>query len=431
MKPSLQLRLENKLSITPELKQALHLLTLSASELQAEIIEKVESNPLLEIADPSYQPKIYQNTPTDTFCVPTNQSLRDHLLWQLNLSSLSELDCLIGTTLIHAIDEEGFLSCSLAEIFNTLHEYDVSQDQIKTVLKTIQQFEPMGCGAKDMAEYLQHQITQLPCHTPWKAHALLLVQHHLPLLAKRDYATLKRRLGLGTENLKTLVNEIKRLALRPNTRNHVDAQLYVIPDVVVTQSQDRWEVALNPDTTIPLKIQERYLPLLQNASTARERNYFKTQLKEAKWFLGSLAKRHETLLKVATYLVEQQQDFFSHGEKAIKPLTLSTVAGALDLHESTVSRITTQKYFATPRTTFALKTLLSPAASVKNPTLSQKAILAMLKSIIASENPDKPLSDNKLSQVLKHQGIHLARRTISKYRDVLMIPPYYLRKQLV
>ncbi len=437
LKPLLRLSLDSKLNITPQLQQAIQLLNLSANELQAKIDSMLESNPMLELqesnATEEKMAEHYTSTWSSSYSIEALSekplSLQHYLLWQMELAPFSEEDKLIATILIDAINEDGFLNCSLDEIMNTLQpELQVEKDEILAVLHRIQHFDPIGCGARDLAECLKLQIEQLPAECPWRAKALILVNSYLPTLAKRDYATLQRRLDLKYDELEEVIHGIKSLKPRPQMRFAQQTLDTRSPDVYTYKNEQSWCVELSP--VCRLTINESYADLIKNKKV--DNQDLKKQLQEARWFLSSLEKRNQTLLKVTEAIVNLQKDFLEQGESAMKPLIAKEIANRVNLHASTISRITTNKYIATPRGTFPLKYFFSSATlGVQGESCSQIAIRALIKKLVSKENPLKPLSDNKLTSLLQTRGISLARRTVAKYRELLMIPSSEKRKQLI
>lgn len=518
MKASLQLKLGQQLTMTPQLQQAIRLLQLSTLDLQQEIQEALESNPMLEQIDDGgnsdydqsntnnednqrnandnesrdlnesredsgsdndsfdandrtveeasdsdlgeWSEQIPNDLPVDTAwddVYPTNnssgsmsaeddydfesrnsvgESLQDHLLWQLNLTPMSDRDRFIAMSLIDAVDLDGYLSSDLNEIYEGLHDPEdedpVELDEIEAVLKRIQHFDPAGVAARDLPECLLLQLAQLPDNTPWLAQARLVISHYLNLLGSRDYAQLMRRSRLKEDDLKAVIHLIQSLNPRPGELIKQTDPEYIVPDVVVKKINGRWRVELNPEIAPKIRVNNSYASLIKRADSSTDNTFMKDQLQEAKWFIKSLQSRNETLLKVATKIVAHQQGFLDYGDEAMKPLILHDIAQAVDMHESTISRVTTQKYMHTPRGIFELKYFFSSHVSTASGgECSSTAIRAIIKKLIAAENPKKPLSDSKIADVLKEQGVNVARRTIAKYREAMSIPPSNERKRLV
>lgn len=506
MKASLQLKLGQSLTMTPQLQQAIRLLQLSTLDLQQEIQQALESNPMLEATDdhdgmddlaegnesssaddhrsddsssdqdndsdwdepdsdwtsendapdtiPDELPvdtawdDIYQSAPApaartdedndndfETRNSPT-ETLRDHLEWQLNLTPMSERDGAIAHALLDAVDERGYLSSPLDDIHAGLvdeaDEDPLELDEVEAVLHRLQHFDPPGVFARDLQECLLIQLNQLPPDTQWLPQARLVITHYINLLGNRDYAQLLRRSRLKEDQLKEVLALITRLTPRPGDAIDQAEPDYVIPDVIVRKTNDRWRVELNPEIAPRIRVNASYASLIRRADSSADNTYLRDQLQEAKWFIKSLQSRNETLLKVATRIVEHQQGFLDHGEEAMKPLILSDIAQAVEMHESTISRVTTQKYMHTPRGIFELKYFFSSHVSTdEGGECSSTAIRAMIKKLIAAETPKKPLSDSKIAAMLGEQGIKVARRTVAKYREAMHIPPSNERKRLV
>ncbi|MEX2468455.1 MAG: RNA polymerase factor sigma-54 [Pseudohongiellaceae bacterium] len=498
MKLSLQLKLGQQLTMTPQLQQAIRLLQLSTLDLQQEIHQALESNPMLELIeglddeDPaaddthsefeklkeetrethqepdnnsaddsqwqdeipgdlvvdSHWDDIYPGSGSSTSSYDSDnndfesrnsaeETLQDHLLWQLNLTTMSEQDRAIAMAIIDAIDANGMLTLDLESIHSGFDpELDIELDEILAVLHRIQQFDPVGVGYRDLAECLLIQLGQLelPGRERLIAHARLIISEHLNLLAARDYAQLMRRTRLKEAELRDTIAVIENLDPRPGSRIAPPSTTYIVPDVIVSKEQEsgRWKVELNPETAPRIRINSGYAALVKRADSSAENSYLRDNLQEARWFIKSLQSRNETLMKVATRIVEHQRDFLEHGEEAMKPLVLHDIAEAVSMHESTISRVTTQKYMHTPRGIFELKYFFSSHVSTKGGgECSSTAIRALIRKLIAAENVRKPLSDSKITQLLEAKGINVARRTIAKYRESLSIPPSNERKRLV
>jgi RNA polymerase sigma-54 factor len=506
MKQSLQLRLGQHLTMTPQLQQAIRLLQLSTLELQTEVQQALESNPLLEMAEegegeieadvidfpggekiehlngdddmasslglsseismgsaedetaagnlsgdiPEELPvdtnweDVYDSgglgatgAEADTRVFETQdspvESLRDHLAWQMDLTPFSETDRGIAAAIIDAIDDDGYLAAPLEEIQQGLQAgLEADLDEVSAVLHRIQNFDPPGVAARDLRECLMIQLQQLPADTPMLTEAKRLVGEHLPLLGNRDYAQLTRRLKLDERALQEVINLIQTLNPRPGSSVATSQAEYIIPDVIVRKRNGTWRVELNEEAVPRLRINRQYAGLIRRADSSSDNTYLKGQLQEARWFLKSLQSRHETLLKVASCIVERQRGFLEHGEEAMKALVLHDVAEVVAMHESTISRVTTKKYMWTPRGIFELKYFFSSHVSTAaGGACSSTAIRALIKKLVAAENRRKPLSDSKIASILCDQGINVARRTVAKYREALAIPPSNERKQLV
>ena len=477
MKQSLQLRLGQHLTMTPQLQQAIRLLQLSTMELQLEVQDALESNLMLEVDEdgnpagntdssndsndpemdvapgdiPSELPvdsaweDIYDGIPVHHGSGDLNgaefespraitETLTDHLLWQLELTRMSDLDKAIATAIIDSIDEDGYLGASLEDIHASLSLPDLEIDipEIEAVLHQVQNFDPIGVGARDLRECLAIQLRQFPDSTPWRQAAVTLVKDHLDLLGQRDYSQLMRLLKLEKEELHEVITLIQSLRPRPGDAIQSSQPEYVIPDVFVRNVKGTWRVELNPDAFPKVRVNSHYASLIRRADNSADNNCLKTHLQEARWLIKSLRSRSETLLKVTTCIVERQQAFLEFGEEAMKPMVLHDVAEAVNMHESTISRVTTQKYMHTPRGLYELKYFFSSHVFTDSGAeCSSTAIRALLKKLIAAENSQKPLSDSKLAAILSEQGIKVARRTVAKYRESMAIPSSSERKSLM
>lgn len=493
MKPSLQLKMGQQLTMTPQLQQAIRLLQLSTLDLQQEIQEALESNPMLESEEAileqerqdqesmqsaegeqlvdlsaqeppasgeSQEPEWAESIPTDLpvdsgwdevySSLPVSsdndydpfarsrstESLQDHLRWQLNLTHLTELDRTLGLTLIEAVNPDGYLTNSLDDIYQSLilnpALYELDFDELKVMQHRIQMFDPIGCASENLQQCLIAQLKQLPEKTPFIHEARKLLEQHLELLGSRDYATIMRRTRMKEHQLKEALSLIQSFNPKPGSAVDSSEPEYVTPDISVRRSKEQWVVELNSESLPRLRINNNYASMVQRANTSRDNQFMKNQLQEARWFLKNLQSRNETLLKVASKIVHFQQGFLEHGEEAMKPLVLADIAEAVEMHESTISRVTTQKYMHTPRGVFELKYFFSSHVSTDSGgECSSTAIRALIKKLVQDENPKKPLSDNKIAGLLGEQGIKVARRTIAKYRESMHIPPSNERKQLV
>jgi RNA polymerase sigma-54 factor len=500
MKQTLQLKLGQQLTMTPQLQQAIRLLQLSTLDLQQEIQQALESNPLLEVSEEeeaetrpeqrdeadisasdgplqsleqaatdtagdsaewdsdTAQMTLPDELPVDTQwedLLPSasapppagedfsdmdfegrnaaSESLREQLLWQLSLTRLSDTDRLIALSIIDATDDNGRLIMSVEDLHESMvADLDIDLDEVVAVLHRLQQFEPAGVCTRDLQECLLVQLQQLPPSTPWLEQAKLILNRHINQLGSGDYSQILRRTRLKEPELKEVLALIQTLDPNPGQSAVPDAIEYVVPDVFVSKKNGRWRIELNPDIAPKLRINSSYASLIKRADSSADNTFLRDNLQEARWFLKSLQSRNETLMKVASKIVEHQRNFLEYGEEAMKPLVLHDIAEAVDMHESTISRVTTQKYMHTPRGIFELKYFFSShVATTSGGECSSTAIRALIKKLVAAENPRKPLSDNKITQLLEEQGIKVARRTIAKYRDTLFIPPSNERKRLV
>jgi RNA polymerase sigma-54 factor len=367
---------------------------------------------------------INQNSP--------QESLRQHLLSQLELLTLSDVDRAIAMAIIDAIDTSGYLAISLQEVIQSLGKNaPIKVDQVEAVLHQIQRFEPVGVAARDLQECLLLQLEELPAKTPWRKEAQQLVQHCLGVLASHDFVQLAKCMKLDREDLKQIVDLVQSLNPRPGASLENHQISYIIPDVFVRKVKGQWKVELNTEISPKLRVNAYYAGLINKTENRNDVVSLKSHLQEARWFIKSLRSRHETLLRVARCIVQRQNAFFDYGEEAMKPLILHDIADELEMHESTVSRVTTQKYIHTPRGIFELKYFFSSHVTTDSgDECSSTAIRALIKKIIATEDLAKPLSDDKISRLLSQRGIKVARRTVAKYREALVIPPSNERKRL-
>ncbi|AUI87050.1 RNA polymerase factor sigma-54 [Vibrio azureus] len=490
MKPSLQLKLGQQLAMTPQLQQAIRLLQLSTLDLQQEIQEALDSNPLLEVEESHEEPQtnnehklaqesaetategqsesepvtqdssdviekseisaeleidttwddVYSaNTGSTGLALDddiplyqgeTTQSLYDYLLWQLDLTPFSETDRTIALTIIDAIDDYGYLTLSPEEIHQSFDQEEIELDEIEAVRKRIQQFDPLGVASCNLQECLLLQLAVFPEDTPWLSEARMILNEHIYNLGNRDYKLIIKEAKLKEDDLREVLKLIQQLDPRPGSSITPHDPEYVIPDVSVFKEHGKWSVSINTDSVPRLKVNQQYAQLGKGNSA--DSQYIRTNLQDAKWLIKSLESRNETLLKVAKCIVEHQYDFFEYGEEAMKPMVLNDVALDVDMHESTISRVTTQKFMHTPRGIFELKYFFSSHVSTDNGgECSSTAIRALIKKLVAAENTAKPLSDSKIAALLADQGIQVARRTIAKYRESLGIAPSSQRKRLL
>lgn len=476
MKQSLQLKLGQSLTLTPQLQQAIKLLQLSTLDLQQAIEETLEANPLLEREDEGMQaggeldspePSVDfssegaseeggDDLPVDTrwedlmpSSAPatgsgdgdegqfaerdaTPESLHSHLMWQLNLTRFSETDHAIALAFIDAVDINGRLTQTPEEILEGLGLPDVELDEVMAVLHRLQHFEPTGVFAADLRECLLLQLRQMPVETPHRETAGALVNRYIDQVATADPRQLSRRLRTTEEDLIGALHLIRSLDPTPGAGVGESATEYVVPDVFVRRMNGHWRVELNPEIAPKLRINSVYADLVGKGGSDSDRSYVRDNLQEARWFMKSLQSRNETLLKVASKIVEHQRQFLEVGEEAMRPLILAEIAEQIDMHESTVSRATTRKYMHTPRGVFELKYFFSShVATAEGGECSSTAIRALIKKLVQAEDTRKPLSDSKLCDLLKDQGVIVARRTVAKYREQLNIPPSNERKRLI
>ena len=467
--------------MTPQLQQAIRLLQLSSLELNLEIQGALDSNMMLELDEDNAielqtdtpEPdetelngleypeafaydSIPEDMPVDTawediydttayysrsgdqtdyygheYRDNGDRNLQHHLLSQLELITLAVTDKAIAIALIDAINDDGYLTASLEEICATLSsDLDTEPEEIEAVLHLLQTFEPPGVGARDLAECLNLQLAQLEPDTRWLDEARKLISRHIQLLAEHDYKALMKQMNLNREELEQVVVLIQSLHPRPGSQVHEAHTEYVVPDVQVKKSGGAWKVELNTDALPRLRINSDYARMIRRADNSADNVSLKNHLQEARWFIKSLQSRSETLLRVATCIVERQRAFLEYGEEAMKPLVLHDIADTLGLHDSTVSRVTTRKYMHTPRGVFELKYFFSShVGTEQGGTCSSTAIRALIKKHIQAEKPEKPLSDSKIAELLSGQGIRVARRTVAKYRESLSIPSSSERKR--
>ncbi len=482
--------------MTPQLQQAIRLLQLSTLDLQQEIQDALDTNPLLELDDT--QEVIFETCPdnqpfTDDLLQPnqqdnlealtgfeqfdasealastdmsaelpldttwddiysantghtgllsgdepfsyqgeTKETLRDYLSWQIQLTPFTELDSAIAITIVDAIDDRGYLTISLEEIQESIGIEGVELDEIEIVLKRIQQFEPLGVGSRSLQECLLIQLAHYPKSTPFLTEARSLLNTHMALLANRDFRQILKATKLKESELKLIIDLIQNLNPRPGNFIASNEAQYLVPDVSVVKIENSWQVLINPDSVPRLKINRTYTELCKKSPLASDGQFIRNHEQDAKWLIKSLESRNDTLLKVAQCIASEQQDFFEYGEEAMKPMVLNDIAQAVEMHESTISRITTQKFMHTPRGIFELKYFFSSHVNTDNGgECSSTAIRALVRKMVASENPVKPLSDSKIVTLLAQQGIQVARRTIAKYRESLGIAPSNQRKRLM
>ena len=483
MKPSLQLKLSQHLALTPQLQQSIKLLQLSTIELNQEIEKVLLENPMIERDEPENQlgssrveapgplapagseaaqereqeqAREAEREPERDF-EPTGElgewqgtgsaprdddddadfqefqaaipALRDHLDAQIALTPLSDRDRALCRFMIEALDDDGYLSQSLDDLLPLLPpELEVETDDLKIALRHIQSLDPAGIGATDVSECLALQLRALPADAV-RDLALALVAEHLELLAARDFLKLKRALRCTDEALREAHLLILGLNPRPGAQFAASDTRYVVPDVVVRKVRSTWVVSLNPDAMPRLRINSLYAQILRDNRGAS--GSLSSHLQEARWLIKNVQQRFDTIQRVSQAIVDRQRQFFDYGDVAMRPLTLREIAEQLDLHESTVSRVTTQKYMATPRGIFEFKYFFgSHVATDTGGAASSTAIRALIRQFVGAEDKKKPLSDAKIAELLGQQGIVVARRTIAKYRESLDIPPVSLRKSI-
>ena len=360
-------------------------------------------------------------------------TIQSHLMEQINLLNLTETDEYIALSLIDGLDENGILQIDIQDIVDSSpEEWDVELDEVEAVLHLIQHLDPLGIASRSLQECLAIQLRQMPSETPWRDVAIVVVEQHINLLAARDYTQLARKVRIKEGQLKEVISLVQSLNPRPGSTIAQSTMDYVEPDVMVSKQNGRWTVELNPKSAPRIRVNPEYSALIQRGDSSDDGTQLKNHLQEAKWFIKSLQQRNDTLLRVSTKIVEYQRGFLEYGEQAMKPLVLNDIAEAVDLHESTISRVTTQKYMLTPSGLFELKYFFSSHVSTNSGgEVSSTAIRALIKKLVSDENPQKPLSDSKIAKLLEAQNIKVARRTIAKYRELLLIPPSNERKELI
>ena len=363
------------------------------------------------------------------------ESLRDHLHWQLNLTPFSARDKEIAEALIDAISDSGLISKDLHGITSHLNHQEqqdcIESDELVAVLRRLQQFDPPGIFARDFQECLLIQLNQLNSDTPYLAEAKALVKNFLDDIAAIEVTKLAKKSSLEQQQIQEALKLIRSLNPRPGEQLGLNNTEYIVPDVYIEKKSGIWRARLNDSNMPRLKINNTYANLIKRSDSGAENQYLKNNLAEARWFLRSLESRNDSLMRVAMAIVDFQQDFLDHGPVAMKPMVLSDIADQLDLHESTISRVTTRKYIDTPRGIFELKYFFSShVGTAAAGECSSIAVCAILKEMVAAEKPSKPLSDNKLAALLAEQGIQVARRTVAKYRERINIPSSSNRKRL-
>ncbi len=477
LKQGIHLKLGQSLSMTPQLQQAIKMLQLSSMELEQEIQNVLETNPLLERTETSeaelpeteitaekldnnesLSETIPEELSTDSEWEDTYdtewkvsngdgesasdyieklhsnaEGLTEHLLWQIDLSNLSVIDKGIAHLIVDYIDDTGLLTESPEAILEALEsDLLIELDDVMAVLRFVQHLDPIGVGAKDLGQGLWLQFDyHFPDH-PLRKKAKLLLDKNLDLLSKRDYKSIKKEIRLNSDQLDSLIELLKVLNPYPASAfadNNVD---YIKPDVYVRKVKGSWVVSHNAETLPEICINQGYADMLSDSSIDdAASDYIKNNLQQARWFIKSLENRNSTILNVAHAIVERQMAFLQYGDEAMKPMVLKDLADQLDLHESTISRVTTRKFLHTPRGIFEFKYFFSSHINTEaGGECSATAIRAMIKKIITAENPRKPYSDNKLTNLLNEQGINVARRTVAKYREALLIPSSHDRKAL-
>lgn len=473
MKPALQLRQSQQLLLTPQLQQAIKLLQLSTLEINQETARLLDENPFLEREDDNGNQTYSGSSSSEPVSSGSNDnpapetesrasetdwsepsfsssasspddedegygevaadrpSMREHLLWQLNMSQLDSRDKKIISLLIDALDENAYLSQPLQEIVELLpQELDITLDDLETALVQLQHLDEPGIGARDLSECLALQLQAMPEDVPGRDLALAVVTKHLDLLASRDFNKLKKVLHCDDDALRCAQDLIVHLQPKPGTAFEQRAADYVVPDVLVERVGGIWRARLNPEAMPRLRLNQVYANILQQRGDGNTQGMV-TQLQEARWFIKNLQQRFETILRVAQAIVERQRQFFQHGDIAMRPLVLREIADQLELHESTISRVTTQKFMHTPRGIYEFKYFFgSGLATEAGGACSSTAIRALIKQMVSEEDAKHPLTDSRMAEILAQQGIIVARRTVAKYRESMSILPVNLRKSL-
>ncbi len=449
LKPSLQLKLGQTLTMTPQLQQAIRLLQLPVLDLNAQIQDALEENIMLEMEDLPDVPRTTSDTtaeietikaedswqtrtaaggadsawsgegkPIAEFADESGNTLREHLLWQLEMEDFTPREALIGEALIDAINDDGYLTLGLDEIKASV-DAEVSDEQIESALAKVQALDPAGVGARSLAECVVLQLRQLDPETEGLELALAIAADHLDLVATRAYGELRRSLRASEDDLHAALALVKGCNPKPGLAVSPAAAEYVVPDVFVRKIDNRWQVEISPTGVPRLSVNQTYAKLLRGSG---DHAVLRSQLQEARWLIRSLEIRNETLLKVATCIVSRQTEFLEHGDEAMKPMVLKDVADEIGMHESTISRVTTNKYMHTPRGVFEFKYFFSShLASDSGEDQSSTSVRAKIRRLIGAEDPRKPLSDSKIAKLLADEGIKVARRTVAKYRESMNI----------
>ncbi|NOR20876.1 MAG: RNA polymerase factor sigma-54 [Xanthomonadales bacterium] len=465
-KLSLQLKLGQQLTMTPQLQQAIRLLQMPVLELNTQLQEALETNVMLEQLDPvDNQQTESQEAAEQSAVVAGNESdqtewgdiygsgrrneswsggeqpqidipdtseetLRDHLLWQLEMEHFTPREVAIGEAIVDCINDDGYLTDSLENIHDILpDDAKFTLDEVTATLKHIQALDPVGVGGRNLAECICIQLEQLSANEQGRSLALKIAKNDLDMIAEHEYEMLRRRLQVTEADLDIALALIRSCHPRPGSAIQPSTTTYVIPDVFVRKQDGQWIVDVNRSIAPKLRVNQAYADMLKGNG---QHSMLRTQLQEARWLVRSLEIRHDTLLRVAMSIVKRQIDFFEHGEEAMKPLILKDVAEELQLHESTISRVTTNKYMHTPRGVLEFRYFFSSQISGNDGSeQSSTAIRARIKRLIGQENPTKPLSDSKITKLLGDEGTKVARRTVAKYREAMHIAPSSERRERV
>jgi RNA polymerase sigma-54 factor len=459
LKPSLQLKLGQTLTMTPQLQQAIRLLQLPVLDLNAQIQDALEENIMLEMDDLPDAPRTSGETtaevetiraedswqersaeriqdggwngegrPMNDFADESGQTLREHLLWQLEMEHFTPRQVVIGEAIVDSINDDGYLTIDIEEISASLDaETGVSMQEIEETLEKVQCLDPVGVGARSISECIILQLRQLDDATPGLQLAIELAANHLDLIASQGFGELRRDLRTSEEELHDALALVKSCNPKPGLAVSPAEAEYVIPDVFVRKVDDRWQVEISPTGIPRLSVNQQYARLLRGSG---DHSVLRSQLQEARWLIRSLEIRNETLMKVATCIVSRQTEFLEHGDEAMKPMVLRDVAEEIGMHESTISRVTTNKYMHTPRGVLEFKYFFSShLSSASGEDQSSTSVRAKIRKLIGAENPAKPLSDSKIASLLDEEGISVARRTVAKYRESMNIVSSSERRQ--
>lgn len=471
MKPSLQLRVSQQLVMTPQLQQALKLLQMPVLELSTQLEEALAENVMLEAEEPAenaesgeataeasasegdgeaaeviagefeegdlWADRSQADSRSDNWADDgrraeiadaSGESLQEHLLWQLELEDFSPREVAIGHALVDALNEDGYLTETLDDIELAIRgDAGFTRDEIEQTLAKVQQLDPVGVGARNLSECLSLQLAQLDACEPGRELAMTLAAEHLDAVAGKDYAALRRQLGVAEEDLHAALAHLRACNPKPGAAIQPAAPDYIMPDVYVRKQDGRWIVDVNRSAAPRLRVNQVYADMLKGNGA---HDTLRAQLQEARFLVRSLEIRNDTLTKVALCIVERQTEFLEHGEEAMKPMVLRDVAEAVEMHESTISRVTSNKYMHTPRGVFEFRYFFSSQLSGSDGSeQSSTAIRAKIKRLIGHENPEKPLSDAKIAAILGEEGIKVARRTVAKYRESMRIATSSERKR--
>ena len=459
LKPTLQLKLGQSLTMTPQLQQAIRLLQLPVLDLSAQIQDALEENIMLEMEDLPDVPQTSAETtaevetiqaedswqqqsanriqdggwngegrPINDFADESGNTLREHLLWQLEMEHFTPRQAVIGEAIVDSINDDGYLEEELEEILGGLDTASgFTLDEVKESLTLVQRLDPVGIGARSISECIILQLRQLDATTPGLELAVEMAQNHLDLIASQSFGEMRRDLRTTDEDLHDALALIKSCNPKPGLAVSPAAAEYVIPDVFVRKIDDHWQVEISATGIPRLSVNQQYARLLRGSG---DHAVLRSQLQEARWLIRSLEIRNETLMKVATCIVTRQTAFLEHGDEAMKPMVLRDVAEEIGMHESTISRVTTNKYMHTPRGVFEFKYFFSShLSSADGEDQSSTSVRAKIRKLIGAENPGKPLSDSKIANILAEEGITVARRTVAKYREAMNIPSSSERRQ--